>query len=49
MTYTCIFQSSNNDLWLAAHVQAEGGILVTNKEREFLRVPDLHVENWMAA
>jgi len=25
----------NNDLWLAAHVRAEGWILVTNNEREF--------------
>lgn len=37
----------NNDLWLAAHARAEGLILVTNKEREFNRVPDLQVENWV--
>lgn len=37
----------NNDLWLAAHARAQGWILVTNNEREFLRVPDLQVENWI--
>jgi tRNA(fMet)-specific endonuclease VapC len=38
----------NNDLWLAAHARAEGWILVTNNEREFLRVEGLQVENWVA-
>ena len=37
----------NNDLWLAAHARAEGWILVTNNTREFERVPDLQVENWV--
>ena len=37
----------NNDLWLAAHARAEGWILVTHKEREFVRVPGLQVENWV--
>lgn len=37
----------NNDLWLAAHARAEGWILVTNNEREFVRVPGLQVENWV--
>ena len=37
----------NNDLWLAAHARAEGWILVTNNEREFIRVPGLQVENWV--
>lgn len=37
----------NNDLWLAAHARAEGWILVSNNEREFDRVPGLHVENWV--
>lgn len=37
----------NNDLWLAAHAQAQGWVLVTNNEREFVRVPDLLVENWI--
>ena len=36
----------NNDLWLAAHARSEGWILVTNNEREFVRVPGLQVENW---
>ncbi|HRE18195.1 MAG TPA: type II toxin-antitoxin system VapC family toxin [Rhodocyclaceae bacterium] len=36
----------NNDLWLAAHARAEGWILVSNNEREFLRVDGLQVENW---
>lgn len=36
----------NNDLWLAAHARAEGWILVTNNEREFIRVEGLQVENW---
>lgn len=38
----------NNDLWLAAHARAEGWILVTNNEREFIRVEGLQVENWTA-
>ncbi|MBD9354968.1 type II toxin-antitoxin system tRNA(fMet)-specific endonuclease VapC [Methylomonas albis] len=37
----------NNDLWLAAHARAEGWILVTNNEREFVRVPGLQVDNWV--
>ena len=36
----------NNDLWLAAHARAEGWILVSNNEREFVRVPGLQIENW---
>lgn len=39
----------NNDLWLAAHARAEGWILVTNNEREFVRVEGLQVENWVSA
>ena len=35
-----------HDLWIAAHAQAAGLILVTNNEREFRRVPGLSVENW---
>lgn len=37
----------NNDLWIAAHARAEGWILVTNNEREFNRVENLAVENWV--
>ncbi len=39
----------NNDLWLAAHARAENWILVTNNEREFLRIAGLQVENWVSA
>ena len=37
----------NNDLWIAAHVKAEGLTIVTNNEREFQRVPGLKVQNWV--
>lgn len=37
----------NYDLWLAAHARAEGWIIVTNNDREFVRVPGLQVENWV--
>lgn len=37
----------NNDLWIAAHARAEGWVLVTNNEREFCRVDDLVIENWV--
>ncbi len=33
----------NNDLWIAAH--ARSLVLVTNNEREFVRIPGLEVEN----
>lgn len=36
-----------NDLWIAAHALALGVPLVTNKEREFARVPGLKVQNWI--
>ena len=36
-----------NDAWIAAHAKAAGLILVTNNEREFRRVPDLKIENWI--
>jgi tRNA(fMet)-specific endonuclease VapC len=36
----------NNDLWIAAHAKCLGLILVTNNEREFLRVEGLAIENW---
>jgi tRNA(fMet)-specific endonuclease VapC len=36
----------NNDLWIAAHAKSLGLTLVTNNEREFLRVEGLAVENW---
>jgi tRNA(fMet)-specific endonuclease VapC len=37
----------NNNLWLAAHARANDWILVTNNEKEFLRVDGLTVENWV--
>ena len=37
----------NNDLFIAAHAQRLGAVLVTNNVREFARVPDLSVENWL--
>lgn len=37
-----------NDMFIAAHALALGMTLVTANEREFSRVPDLHVENWLA-
>lgn len=36
-----------NDLLIAAHTLAEDVTLVTNNDREFLRVPNLKVENWV--
>ena len=38
----------NNDLWIAAHAIAHDWVLVTNNEREFVRVKGLSVENWVA-
>jgi tRNA(fMet)-specific endonuclease VapC len=37
------------DLLIAAHALALGLTLVTDNEREFLRVPELAVENWLRA
>jgi tRNA(fMet)-specific endonuclease VapC len=37
----------NNDLWIAAHARSQGWVLVTNNEKEFLRVNDLKIENWV--
>jgi tRNA(fMet)-specific endonuclease VapC len=38
----------NNDLWIAAHADAAGLVLVTNNEREFRRIGSLRIENWVA-
>lgn len=35
------------DMLIAAHARSEDMILVTNNVREFERVPDLEVENWV--
>ena len=37
----------NNDLWIAAHVRAEGKTLVSNNLKEFECVPGLTLENWV--
>lgn len=37
----------NNDLWIVAHALALNITLVTNNTREFSRVPDLKLENWV--
>lgn len=37
----------NNDLWIASHARALDVILVTNNSREFDRVSNLRVENWV--
>lgn len=37
----------HNDLWIAAHALTRGLTLVTNNAREFRRVADLSVENWL--
>jgi tRNA(fMet)-specific endonuclease VapC len=36
----------NNDLWIASHALASNLILVTNNEKEFVRVAGLKIENW---
>lgn len=37
----------NNDLWIAAHALSLNTILVTNNTKEFIKVPDLLIENWV--
>lgn len=37
----------NNDLWIASHCLELGIILVTNNEKEFSRVNELKIENWV--
>lgn len=37
----------NNDLWIAAHALSVNTVLVTNNTKEFMKVPDLLVENWV--
>lgn len=38
----------NNDLLIAAHARSLNAILVTNNVREFNRVPNLTIENWVS-
>lgn len=37
----------NHDLFVAAHARSRGLTLVTHNLREFSRVPDLRVEDWL--
>jgi tRNA(fMet)-specific endonuclease VapC len=37
----------NNDLWIAAHARSLGHTLVSNNVKEFERVNDLTLENWV--
>ncbi len=37
----------SNDLWIAAQAIAEDALLVTANTREFSRVPNLRLENWL--
>jgi tRNA(fMet)-specific endonuclease VapC len=37
----------NNDLIIAAHARSLDSVMVTNNIREFERVPNLTIENWM--
>jgi len=36
-----------NDLWIAAQARSLGATLVTDNQREFKRVPDLRLTNWL--
>lgn len=36
-----------NDTWIAAQALAIKAVLVTDNEREFSRVPNLQMENWL--
>ena len=38
----------HNDLLIAAHARALGATLVTHNTDEFVRVPGLAIENWLA-
>ncbi len=38
----------SNDLWIGAHARSVGATLVTSNVREFMRIPDLRVEEWAA-
>jgi len=39
---------ANNDLLIASHARSLNAVLVTNNIREFNRVPDLSLENWVS-
>ena len=38
----------NNDLLIASHARSINAVLVTNNIREFGRVPDISLENWIS-
>lgn len=38
----------SNDYWIAAHALSGRYTLVTNNTREFSRIPDLKIENWVS-
>ena len=38
----------NNDLLIASHARSINAVLVTNNTREFDRIPELSIENWMS-
>ena len=38
---------SGNDMMIAATVLSRDGLLVTNNMKEFVRVPNLKIENWI--
>jgi tRNA(fMet)-specific endonuclease VapC len=38
---------SNNDIWIAAHALSLNLTLVSNNLKEFSRIPELKVENWV--
>ncbi len=37
----------SNDLWIASHAVADGLIVVTHNVKEFSRVDELKIENWL--
>jgi len=37
----------NNDLLIAAHARSISAVLVTNNTKEFSRIPDLTLEDWI--
>ena len=39
--------ASSPDMLIGAHARSEGLTLITNNRREFDRIPDLRVENWV--
>ena len=42
-------QIGANDLWIACHAISVGATLVTNNVREFERIKELNIENWVSS